>query len=166
MQGLEYDQEYIDFSKKPEWLFEKSPEGKVPVIDDDGEWVADSGDICAYLDEKYSDNIMGDGQIPGVAEKFFPSFVGFLKSSDDEAADKEAALVEQLKQLDTYLLESGPYLGGDEMKAADAMLVRNPISWFRSTFRCTAFHRLSLTSPIRHRTLQQHPHVHIGVLHI
>lgn len=95
----------------------------MPVIDDDGEWIADSGDICAYLDQKYDDQVMGEGQIPGVAEKFFPSFVGFLKSSGDEAAEKEAALSEQLKQLDTYLAENGPYLGGEEMKAADAMLV-------------------------------------------
>eukprot|EP00892_Ulva_mutabilis_P002503 jgi/Ulvmu1/12253/UM086_0046.1 len=123
LKGLEYEQEYIDFSKKPDWLFEKSPEGKVPVIDDGGEWIADSGDICAYLDKKYADYVMGEGQIPGVAEKFFPSFVGFLKSSGDDAVDKEAALVDQLKQLDAYLAENGPFLGGDEMNAADAMLV-------------------------------------------
>lgn len=94
------------------------------MIDDGGEWVADSGDIVEYLDKQYTDVPMGESQIAGVAEKFFPSFVGFLKSSDEEAADKEAAFMEQLNQLEAYLSANGPYLGGDQLKAPDAMLVR------------------------------------------
>lgn len=95
------------------------------MIDDGGDWLADSGAIVEYLDQKYSEVPMGESQIAGVAEKFFPSFVGFLKSSGEEAADKEAAFLEQLKQLETYLSANGPYLGGEQLKAPDAMLVRS-----------------------------------------
>lgn len=99
---------------------------------------------------------VGEGQIAGVAEKFFPSFVGLLKASDEDAAEKEAAFVEQLKQLDTYLAENGPYLGGEEMKAPDAMLVRCLLSRtvFKHPNRCTlaSWPALPHTCMLRNRT--------------
>ena len=39
---------------KPEWLFEKNPLGKVPVLElDSGEIIYESLIIADYLDEKY-----------------------------------------------------------------------------------------------------------------
>lgn len=91
----------------------------------DGETrVPDSGAICVYLDNQYPEKKLGgDSAVPGVAEKLFPSFVEFLKASDDEKAEKEAALLEQLNQLNKYLAANGPFINGAEMGSADAMMV-------------------------------------------
>jgi glutathione S-transferase len=130
VQGLDYAKEYIDFANKPDWLFEKNKAGTVPLLQDGDKWVADSGDICKYLDEAYG-NPLGEGQIPGVAEKLFPSFVQFLKASDEDVAEKEAALLAQLKELNSYLEENGPYLAGKSMGAPDAMIVRAALHTFK-----------------------------------
>lgn len=102
-----------------------NPDGKVPVLLDGDVRVPDSGAICEYLDEKYPEGgSLGEATVAGVGEKLFPSFVQFLKSSPEEQAEKEPALLEQLQQLNDYIEENGPYLCGDEMGAADTMMVR------------------------------------------
>ncbi|KAK8399228.1 hypothetical protein O3P69_003388 [Scylla paramamosain] len=45
----------INLKKKPEWFFEKSPLGKVPSIELDGQIMSESLVICDYLDEVYPD---------------------------------------------------------------------------------------------------------------
>lgn len=115
---------YVDFAAKPEDLFVDNPDGKVPVLLDGDVRVPDSGAIVDYLEEKYSDPKLGESTITGVGEKLFPSFVQFLKSGPDEQAEKEAALLEQLEQIDAHLAAKGPYLSGAEMGAADCMTVR------------------------------------------
>ena len=102
-----------------------NPDGKVPVLLDGDVRVPDSGAICEYLDEKYPNGgSLGEAAIAGVGQKLFPSFVQFLKSRPEEQAEKEPALLEQLQQLNDYIEENGPYLCGDEMGAADTMMVR------------------------------------------
>lgn len=122
LKGLEYEKDYIDFNNKPDWLFEVHKAGTVPILKDGEEWVPDSDTICEYLEKKYSSDL-GPCSLPGVAEKLFPSFVQFLKASDADAAEKEAALLEQLGQLEAYLAEHGPFLHGESMGLADAQVV-------------------------------------------
>lgn len=43
----------IHLRQKPEWLFEKSPLGKVPSLELDGQALIESLVICDYLDEAY-----------------------------------------------------------------------------------------------------------------
>ncbi len=49
--GLEYEKIEVDPANKPEAVI--STGGTVPVIDDDGHIMNESGDIVDYLEEKY-----------------------------------------------------------------------------------------------------------------
>lgn len=89
-------------------------------------YVPDSGDICEYLEANFEPKIGASAPPDGVAESLLPSFVAFLKAEAGtaEAAEKEAALVEQLQQLDDFLAGTRPFLAGDSMGGADTILVR------------------------------------------
>ncbi|KAJ9577754.1 hypothetical protein L9F63_005674, partial [Diploptera punctata] len=50
-----YDVVNVNLTEKPEWLYEKSPFGKVPALElENGETLYESLIIADYLDEKYS----------------------------------------------------------------------------------------------------------------
>nr|CAD7256035.1 unnamed protein product [Timema shepardi] len=52
---MAYDVVNVNMSEKPDWLFDKNPNGKVPVLEvDGGDTLHDSFVIAEYLDEKYS----------------------------------------------------------------------------------------------------------------
>lgn len=118
--GIPYEAKYIDTSNKPEWFLEANPEGKVPVIKDDGKWVADSDVITEILEKKFPDPPLAAPPAL-VGGKLFGSFVQFLTSKD--ASDgKEEALLAELTALDSYLKEHGPYLNGEKVSALDLAL--------------------------------------------
>jgi RNA polymerase-associated protein len=51
--GIEYETVVIDLADRPEWLYEKNPLGKVPVLEEDAFVLPESEVIMAYLDERY-----------------------------------------------------------------------------------------------------------------
>jgi pyrimidodiazepine synthase len=51
--GLELEVVEIDLSDRPDWLYEKNPKGRVPVIEEDGWALAESAVIMEYLEERY-----------------------------------------------------------------------------------------------------------------
>ena len=126
MQGLEYTKEFVDFSDKPEWIKNLTEKGTVPVLKDgEGEFIPDSADICQYLQKTYPSPDLGKCTLEGIAEKLFPSaFLNFLKAKQGEDHSETQELEGQLQELEDYLGKSGPYLGGDNMMAYDAMMVR------------------------------------------
>jgi len=54
--GITYEAVNVDLKNKPEWLFDKSPQAKVPIIefDADNKILTESLIIADYLDEVYS----------------------------------------------------------------------------------------------------------------
>ena len=50
-------------------------------------------------------------------------FAGFIKSSAEEAAEKEAALVDCLRGLDAHLAAHGPFIGGAAPCATDCAVM-------------------------------------------
>ena len=50
---VEYETVTIDLSDRPDWLYEKNPLGKVPVLEDDSFVLPESDVIMQYLDERY-----------------------------------------------------------------------------------------------------------------
>ena len=63
-------------------------------------------------------------QLSGVhrASGILPKFVKFLKSSGSEQAEKQKDLESDLDELNKFLEENGPYLGGERVIAADLAL--------------------------------------------
>lgn len=124
--GLSYEKGYIDFANKPEWLLEVNPEGSVPVMKDGEKWVVDSGTICDYLEEKYpTPTVAADAEGNEAIGGVFKGFREFLfnKEESDEK-EKEAALIAELKKVDSLLANrGGPFLGGESLNAADAALL-------------------------------------------
>jgi glutathione S-transferase len=53
--GIEYETVVIDLSDRPDWLYEKNPLGKVPVLEEDAFVLPESEVIMEYLDERYPD---------------------------------------------------------------------------------------------------------------
>jgi glutathione S-transferase len=51
--GLEYETVAIDLRNRPDWLYEKNPLGKVPVIEEDTFVLPESDVINEYLEERY-----------------------------------------------------------------------------------------------------------------
>lgn len=53
---IPYDIVNINLASKPDWLYEKSYQGKIPALQIDNTTISDSLIICEYLDEKYPKN--------------------------------------------------------------------------------------------------------------
>jgi glutathione S-transferase len=51
--GVEYETVVIDLQNRPDWLYEKNPVGKVPVIEEDTFVLPESEVIMEYLEERY-----------------------------------------------------------------------------------------------------------------
>ena len=51
--GVEHEMVTIDLSDRPDWLYEKNPLGKVPVLEEDAFVLPESEVIMEYLEERY-----------------------------------------------------------------------------------------------------------------
>lgn len=117
-----YDMKLIDVSNKPQWFLDINPEGKVPVIKDEGKFVADSDVITQLLEEKYPEPCLKTPEDKASAgARIFPNFAAFLKSKDPNDGT-EAALLAELKSLDEHLKSNKPFIAGEAVTAADLAL--------------------------------------------
>lgn len=123
-----YTMTFIDFADKPEWLVKLG--GTVPVLkklQDDDEYVPDSGAICQLLEQTYPEPPMGllDSS-PQVGLNILPAFKDFLKAEGvAENAEKEAALRAALQALEDHLTSTtrGPFIGGKQPCATDVAVM-------------------------------------------
>jgi len=51
--GIEWEAVAIDLDARPDWLYEKNPLGRVPVLEEDGWVLPESAVILEYLEERY-----------------------------------------------------------------------------------------------------------------
>ncbi len=51
--GVEYETVEIDLSDRPEWIYEKNPLGKVPILEEGDFVLPESEVIMEYLEERY-----------------------------------------------------------------------------------------------------------------
>ncbi|XP_078433061.1 putative glutathione S-transferase DHAR2, chloroplastic isoform X2 [Wolffia australiana] len=119
---ISYDIKLVDLANKPEWFLKVSPEGKVPIIRLDDNWVPDSDVITQILEEKYPNpSLVTPPEKKSVGAKIFSTFIGFLKSKDPSDGT-EQALVAELTSFDEYLKDNGPFIDGERVSAADLSL--------------------------------------------
>ena len=123
----ELDVVEIDLSDRPDWLYEKNPTGRVPVLEEDGRPLPESAVIMEFLEERYLEPPLLP---PDPADRAFARLVVFR---DGDLTDpyyafrrgEEGARVEldaALGRFDATLRER-PYLGGMEYGLADIALV-------------------------------------------
>lgn len=119
---LPYEMKLVNLSDKPQWFLDINPEGKVPVLKLDDKWIPDSDVITQKLEEKYTTpSFVTPPEYTSVGSKIFPSFIKFLKSKDPNDGS-EQALLDELRALDQHLKEHGPFIGGENVCAADLSL--------------------------------------------
>jgi glutathione S-transferase len=127
------------------------PHGKVPAIVDNGSLIFESAAIAAYLTDAFPKNrlgpLVGDpsrGQYlsllayyTGVAE---PAFVSKFMNLTPPRGTAGWVVVDEVMAFITKLLESGPYLIGNQFSAADIL--------FGSTFGLFLGQPLLPTTPL------------------
>jgi glutathione S-transferase len=129
--GLEFEVVEIDLSDRPDWLYEKNPKGRVPVIEEDDGWLlAESAVIMEYIEERYPEPALlaADPADRAAARLLIfrdddltdPYYA--LRRGEDEAEERFEAV---LARFDAALAER-PYLGGAEYGLADIAFV----PWF------------------------------------
>jgi glutathione S-transferase len=125
--GIEFETVEIDLSDRPDWLYEKNPKGRVPVIEeDDGEPLAESAVIMEFLEERYPEPALLP---PDPADRAAVRLLIFRDKDltdpyyalrrEEEGAREEFDVV--LGRFDALLGER-PYLGGAEYGLADIAL--------------------------------------------
>jgi glutathione S-transferase len=128
--GLEFDVVEIDLSDRPDWLYEKNPTGRVPVIEEDDWVLPESAVIMEYLEERYPAPALLP---PDPADRAAVRLLIFrdddltgpyyaLRREEDGAEERFDAV---LARFDSALAER-PYLGGAEYGLADIAYV----PWF------------------------------------
>jgi pyrimidodiazepine synthase len=126
--GIEVETVEIDLSDRPDWLYEKNPTGRVPVIEEDGgPPLAESAVIMEFLEERYPEPAL----LP--ADPADRAAVRLLIFRDDELTSPYYALRRgedgarerfdaALGRLDALLGERS-YLSGADFGLADIALV-------------------------------------------
>ncbi|KAI5559382.1 hypothetical protein BDE02_17G106000 [Populus trichocarpa] len=120
--NLPYDMKFVDLGNKPEWFLKLNPDGKVPVIKFEENWVSDSDVITQALEEKFPDPPLAiPPEKASVGSKIFSTFIGFLKSKDP-GDGTEQALLDELSAFNDHIKENGPFINGEKVSAADLAL--------------------------------------------
>jgi glutathione S-transferase len=125
--GVEVDVVEIDLSDRPDWLYEKNPAGRVPVVEEDGRPLPESAVIMEFLEERYPEPPLLP---PDPADRAFVRLLIFrhdeltdpyyaLRRGDEGAAER---LDLALAVLDAALAERA-FLGGAEFGLADIAYV-------------------------------------------
>lgn len=121
--GLEYEAMEVDLNDRPEWIYEKNPTGRVPVIEEDAWILPESSVILEYLDERFPEPALlpADPADRALARVWIFRHDDFtrpyyaLRRGENDAAER---FDEQLAKLDDALSRQ-PWLTGAEYGLAD-----------------------------------------------
>ncbi|XP_022092206.1 pyrimidodiazepine synthase-like [Acanthaster planci] len=127
--GINYEEINCNLKKKPEFLLERHPDGKVPVFEHNGKVLIESSIICDYLDEIYPDPPLYPKDpfqkakdkvvMETYASKVIPAF---YKAMGSGGQDNETAtnLIAGLTLFDAELKKRGtPFFGGQQPSMVD-----------------------------------------------
>jgi glutathione S-transferase len=125
--GVEFEALEIDLNDRPEWIYEKNPTGRVPVVEEDAWILPESSVIMEYLEERYPEPplLPADPADRALARVWIFRHDDFtkpyyaLRRGEDGAAER---FEEQLAKLDAAL-ERQPWLSGGEYGLADIAYV-------------------------------------------
>ncbi|XP_073385633.1 glutathione S-transferase DHAR2 isoform X2 [Physcomitrium patens] len=123
LKNIAYDVKFVDLDRKPEWFLRINPEGRVPVIKINGDYIPDSDIIVDVLEKSYPypplstcRNITCRGQ------NIFPAGMAFFKSKNPRCDGTESQFVCELDHMNHHLCNEGPYIAGQYVTSADIAL--------------------------------------------
>lgn len=119
---------WIDLFDKPKWLFEMSPSGKVPLLEVDGEILAESNVINEFLEEVFlQPNLHPGSPVRRAFQRMWIEAVSPLAMdvhrimmAPDEATALEAVGTVRQKLVTLNAQAKGPLFAGDELSLVDA----------------------------------------------
>jgi glutathione S-transferase len=123
--GVPYETVAIDLANRPAWLYEKNPQGKVPVLEEDAFCLPESAVIMEYLEERYPEPALLPADPGGRAAARLAIWRFDDRFGDDYYAARrgEAGARERFgARLDALegTLEAQPFLVGGTYSLADA----------------------------------------------
>lgn len=127
--GIDFDITYIDLDDPPAWFAEKSPLGKVPILETEKGVLFESAVINEYLDEITEGSLMPSDAWDKAQTRAWVEFGGqclmdFYMAAMAQDLDGYkahlAGLQDKLGRLEERLV--GPYFLGDHFTLADAAL--------------------------------------------
>ncbi|ODN04195.1 Pyrimidodiazepine synthase [Orchesella cincta] len=135
--GLSYDIVNCNLKDKPEWMFERNPEGKVPILEtNDGKVLYESLIISDYLDEIYAqrplqskdpykkalDRILVE-RFSGVISIFYKILFSIRDGQLDATKEHIENFVKALKPFEEELTKRGSlYFAGEQPGMLDYMI--------------------------------------------
>jgi len=123
--GVDHETVNCNTVHKPEWLFDKNPRGKVPVIEMDGDLIYESDITARYIISRYGNGTQLLTQDPwlrakeeillGDLDKAISGLFTYGRAKDDEGRKKGIELMEEsFKSLEQFLCHlKSPFIGGD-----------------------------------------------------
>jgi len=141
--SIPYEPVVIDLSDRPAWLYDKNPSGRVPVLEEDGFCLPESGVIMEHLEERFPEPPLlpaepAERALARLAVWRFDSEFGDDYYATRRGAEGARARFDgRLAQLEARLRET-PFLGGGTYGFAD-------IAWFPWLPRAEAYLGADLT---------------------
>ena len=127
---LDFTKTLINPMQKPDWMFEISPLGQIPLLRVGGKsTLFDSSVICEYLNDTASGGLMpedalGRAGYRGLIEfggECQRNFGGLIAAANEEQFKQTGAgLLKKLRWLEGWVDENGPRFAGAELSLVDA----------------------------------------------
>ena len=130
---IEYDLNYIDRNKRPDWFLKISPHSKVPVLRiGENDALFESNAIAEYLDETVQPQLHPADPIARARNRAWTDYVSTFASSisgtmyansEEEFAQKAAKMAEPFGKLDAALANrgnNGLFFNGPNLSLVDA----------------------------------------------
>lgn len=137
--GLEHTLTILSKDDKPDWLWEISPRGKVPVLLADGEAIFESHAICEFIDETSSESPLMPGSplhrardrawFAFASDAVYPRVYQLMNARFEKKVRRTTSeLVAVLEALEAHL-EGREWLSGDGTRFGMADVAMAPAAW-------------------------------------
>lgn len=129
--GIDFETEFIDLSKPPEWFMRISPLKKVPLLLVDGHVIFESSVICEYIDEAYPEQLHPENLILRSENRswiefgnscLWDSFYLTIRETEESFYEVRDGLLLKFDQIER-VLHRGPYFNGSGCSLVDLSFV-------------------------------------------
>ncbi len=128
---IDYEIEFIELAKPPEWFMRISPLKKVPLLLVDGHVIFESSVICEYIDEAYPEQLHPENLILRAENRswiefgdtcLWDLFYLTIKETEEDFYEVRDDLLMKFDQIERTL-HQGPYFNGSDCSLIDLSFV-------------------------------------------